>query len=204
MKAGLRVEIRGRMHNGMRVIALFFTLAAVLAVAGFAGMTVRAAQGDLLKVLKLALPDADRFTQYADLAGAKAKSSQPLDAIRGVFVGYKGDKRVGIAVWTATNAYTPNEPIHVMTGVDSTGTVQKAIVFAHKETPGWVDPINNGTFQSQFSGVEASDKLTLVVNGARTKRGDIISITNSTISAKGVAVGVSQARKLFAAGFASQ
>lgn len=180
----------------------------ILAVAGVlagpAALPVRAESGDTAKLLKLALPAAERFTQEGNVEALKAKAGVPVESARGVFWGYQGNRRLGAVVWTATPAYTLGEPIHTMTGLDREGTVTNVLVFHHKETPGWVDPINNGTFQKQFVGVQAADKLTLVVNGRAVKRGDIVSIANSTISAKSVAIGVSQARKLFQAVLSDQ
>ncbi|MGE5507305.1 MAG: FMN-binding protein [Chitinophagales bacterium] len=189
-----------RFRTPTLVVPLLLAAVAFWFVAGPA----YADKGDLLKLLKLALPEAERFTQEGNVEALKTKSGQPVDGVKGVFYAYQGEKRIGVVVWTATPAYTPGEPVHVLTGFDAEGTIRNAIVFRHRETPGWVDPINNGSFQRQFAGVQLGDKLSLVINGGKVRRGDIVSIANSTISSKGVAVGVSQARRLFGAVLADE
>ncbi len=116
--------------------------------------------------------------------------------VQAVYNAYNGDKQVGVIVRTAGEGYSGL--IHQLVALDMDGTIMKVNVFSHTETPSYVVPINNGSFQRQFEGITLKDKMSLLVGQKATKRGDIQAITDGTSSSKPIAIGVSEARKVFA------
>jgi Na+-translocating ferredoxin:NAD+ oxidoreductase RnfG subunit len=78
------------------------------------------------------------------------------------------------------------------------GTVRKVNVFSHTETPAYVVPVDNGTYQKQFEGITLTDKMVFLIGTKATKKGEVMAITGSTDTSKPIALAVSEARKIFA------
>lgn len=156
------------------------------------GVTAVSAQSiDWQKLLKQTMPEAERFSQISDISGYKARS-----LTKAIFTAYRGSNQVGVVFYAAPNGYSGS--IHTLVALDMNGTIRKVNVFSHTETPAYVGPLNNGSYQRQFEGIALSDKMTFLIGTRASRRGEVQSITGSTETSKPIAVAVSEARKLFA------
>lgn len=142
-------------------------------------------------LLKQTYPEAERFTQVTDLANLKSRQ-----LTKTVFPAYKGNTQVGVIYYAAPRGY--QSELHTLVALDMNGTIRKVNIISQAETPAYVVPLQNGTYQRQFEGITLLDKLVFLVGTRPAKRGEVQSIAGATESAKPVAIAVSEARKLFA------
>lgn len=111
-----------------------------------------------------------------------------------IYPAKKGGKLVGAAVESFTNKGFGGE-IKVMVGLLPDGSINKALVTEHKETPGLGDKLEPGKsgFSLQFEGKNPADfKLSVRKDG-----GDVDAITASTISSRAFCDAVNRACKAF-------
>lgn len=111
-----------------------------------------------------------------------------------IYPAKKGGRLVGAAVESFTNKGFGGE-IKVMVGLLPDGTINKALVTEHKETPGLGDKLEPGKsgFSLQFEGKNPDDfKLSVRKDG-----GDVDAITASTISSRAFCDAVNRACKAF-------
>lgn len=111
-----------------------------------------------------------------------------------IYPAKKGGKLVGAAVESFTNKGFGGE-IKVMVGLLPDGTINKALVTEHKETPGLGDKLESGKsgFSLQFEGKNPADfKLSVRKDG-----GDVDAITASTISSRAFCDAINRACKAF-------
>ncbi len=173
--------------QAMKRISVGFLVAALLAA--LVGQVY--AQGfDLVGLLKQTVPEADRFSQLAQNAGYKSQS-----LTQAIFPAYRGNEQIAVVFYAAPEGYSGK--LHTLTVLDMEGTVRKVRIFSHTETPAWVVPLDNGSFQRQFEGVTLLHKLALLIGSRPQQKGDIAAISGSTITSKPIAIAVSEARKLF-------
>lgn len=111
-----------------------------------------------------------------------------------IYPAKKGGRLVGAAVESFTNKGFGGE-IKVMVGLLPDGTINKALVTEHKETPGLGDKLEPGKsgFSLQFEGKNPADfKLSVRKDG-----GDVDAITASTISSRAFCDAINRACKAF-------
>lgn len=150
---------------------------------------------DFNTAMKQSMPQADRFTRVEDIDKYRT-TDQPLKTVKSVFNAYSGDKQIGVVVYVAPKGY--KDEIHSLVAMDMQGTIKKTVVILHYETASYVAPLKKGTFQKSFEGISLLDKLTLVFRRA-TRKGEVEAITNASITSEALALGVSEARRMFAA-----
>ncbi len=132
----------------------------------------------------------EKFTQVSNLATYKAKGE-----IRAAFPAYRNDAQMGIVYYSTPMGY--GGIIHTLIALDMKGTITKVEIIGHSETPAYVGNITDGSYQRQFEGITISDKMVFLIGIRPAKRGEVMSITGSTATAKPIAIAVSEARKLF-------
>lgn len=163
-----------------------------LAVFAFvaAATAVMAQSVDWATLLKQTVPGADKFTQVTDLGKYKSR-----DQTKAIFPAYKNGNQIGVVFYSAPYGYKSN--LHTLVAMDMKGTITRVNVFNHEETPAYVVPLDDGSYLRQFEGITMADRLSFIIGGRASKRGDIQAITNGTSTSKPIAVSVSEARKLF-------
>lgn len=172
---------------------IYFYMIIVILLAGSlhsAGI-VSAQTVDWQTLLKQTVPEADKFTQIADLSGYKSRNLTKL-----AFPAYKAGAQIGIIFYSAPQGYSSN--IHTLVAIDLNGTIRKVNIFNHGETPAYTGAIDDGSYQRQFEGITLADKLVFLIGTKPAKRGEVQAITGSTETSKPIAFAVSEARKLFA------
>lgn len=168
-------------------ITTFFLAILFLAAAGSPAI---AQSVDWPSLLKQTMPEADRFSQMAQNAAYKSQS-----LTQAIFPAYRGNEQIGVIFYAAPEGYSGR--LHTLVALDMAGTIRKVSIFHHTETPAWVVPVDDGSFQRQFEGVTLLDKLALLIGQRPARRGEIAAITGSTITSKPIAFVASEARKLF-------
>jgi Na+-translocating ferredoxin:NAD+ oxidoreductase RnfG subunit len=141
-------------------------------------------------LLKQTMPEADKFTQIADLSQYKSRNLTKL-----AFPAYKGATQIGLILFSAPQGYGGS--IYTLVALDQNGTIRKVNVFSHSETPAYVQALMDGVYQRQFEGITLADRMAFLIGQRPTKRGDIQAITGATETSKPIAIAVSEARKIF-------
>lgn len=172
-------------HRISRLVLLLLLTGSLL----FTGMVSTQAV-DWQTLLKLTMPEADKFTQVADLSKYPSRNF-----IKMAFPAYKGGTQIGIVFYTAPQGY--GGPIHTLVALDQNGTISNVNIFSHSETPAYVQAVNNGSYQRQFAGISLTDRMAFLIGTRATKKGEIQAMTGATETSKPLALAVSEARKLF-------
>lgn len=178
-----------RSSAGRSVKKYVIGLLMIFAVAA-ATTAVMAQSVDWGALLKQTVPGADKFTQVTDLSKYKSR-----DQTKAIFPAYKSGAQIGVVFYSAPYGYKSN--IHTLVAMDMKGTITRVNVFNHEETPAYVVPLDDGSYLRQFQGITLTDRLSFIIGGRTSKRGDIQAITNGTSTSKPIALSVSEARKLF-------
>ena len=157
-----------------QVVKLGLTLALICAVAGMGLAAVYAttkpiidkrAEEDLLNAAMEVIP------------GASAVEQQELDGAR-YWLGKKGSQVVGAAMQVEAQGYG-SEPVEIMVGVDTDGTITEVKIVSMSETPGIGTRVKDEAFLSRFRGT---------ANPA-----EVDGISGATVSSGAVKGGVSKA-----------
>ncbi|MDR0644846.1 MAG: FMN-binding protein [Treponema sp.] len=167
-------------------LALYATAACVglaFVYAGTSEVIKARQQADLEAALVELFPGTDGFSDIT----AQVKS--PVNAIifQTIYEVKKADAVLGLAVQATGPSY--GGPIKILTGVGIDGKITRVKILEHTDTPGlganaaspvyYVDKANKTTFMGQFDGKSTSDPFEV--------KEDVIAITASTITSRGVA-----------------
>ena len=111
-----------------------------------------------------------------------------------IFTAEKNGAAAGYIFVTSEKGYGGD--IKVMTALDPMGKILAVtILSASDETPGLGQNVTRDKFYLQFNNLE--DEVTVVKNGADSKKSEINAVTGATISSKAVTKAVNSALKLY-------
>lgn len=141
-------------------------------------------------------PEADDFEEIDEvlLTNIKGKYAPIVD---GQIV-YKNTEVIGYSFKTESSGYGDN-PIVAITGINSDGSIAGIDVVTHSETPGFGKAIDEDFFKDTYKGKSTDSELITVSEPAAEN--EVMLITGSTISSKGVVTGVNAAREVFRENF---
>lgn len=138
---------------------------------------------DKQAAMKEILPTAEKF----DKADVNIEGNEKISEVN---VGLAGTDIVGYAIKVSPKGYAG--PIEIMVGLSNDGKVTGIKILSHSETPGLGANAPKPEFSGQFTNKPIENKLE-VVKIAPSKENQIQAITGSTITSKGVTLGVNDA-----------
>lgn len=204
--AGAPAVLPGPTEGGTRVkpSKLIVTLGVAGGVAGFLlvfvfGWTLPTIEANKAKRLEAAVREVlkapDRYETLWVVNGALAAQlpdgADPRKVER-VFLGYRGDQRVGFAIMASEPGF--QDTIVLIFGYEpKTRQILGMKVLETKETPGLGDKIERESFTGQFAGAETPVVGVKSKDPASPDRRQIQMITGATISSRTVIRGINKA-----------
>lgn len=143
-------------------------------------------------------PEADDFEEIDEvlLTNIKGKYAPIVDG----HIAYKNAEVIGYSFKTESSGYGDN-PIVAITGINSDGTIAGIDVVTHSETPGFGQAIEEDFYQDTFKGKATESELIPVDNPVAEN--EVMLITGSTISSKGILTGINAAREVYRENFSN-
>ncbi len=141
-------------------------------------------------------PEADDFEEIDDLllTNIKGKYAPIIEAQ----MVYKNAEIIGYSFKTESSGYGDN-PIVTITGINSDGSIAGIDVVSHSETPGFGQAIEEDFFQDTFKGKSTESQL-IAVDSPQAEN-EVMLLTGSTISTKGILTGINAAREIYRENF---
>lgn len=170
------------MSKGNNMIKPVVILVIICAIAGCILAVVHAKTQPLIDANDLAAKTA---TYKETLPEAEDFEELSCD-IEGVTAVLKSTNDVGYVITAQSRGYGGQVPVAV--AIDDSGTVLKLVCMSNDETPGLGSKVQDESFTSQFTGIEAKE-ITI---------DDIDAISGATISSKAVVAAINLAFQAFA------
>lgn len=139
---------------------------------------------------QIVLPAADDFTKLDAAALAAIQANPDYSIVRDVYEAKTGGSLTGYTVMVAPKGY--GGAIEMIVGIDVNGTVQGVKVGTNNETPGLGKNAEKPAFSEQYKN-KTWDSLIGVIKNGTPKENEIVAITGSTITSKGITAGVNKA-----------
>lgn len=148
------------------------------------------------KSLSKLFPEADDFKAVDDelLGNIKLKHTPIIEAHEAL----NGGETIGYSFKTESSGYGDN-PIVAITAINSDGALAGIDVVTHSETPGFGKQIEEDSFKDTYKG--KATKSELVPVESPSTENEVMLITGSTISSKGILTGVNAAREAYVENF---
>lgn len=146
-------------------------------------------------VMKL-FPEADDFEEIEEelLTDIREKHTSIIEAQRVL----KSGEPIGYSFKTESSGYG-GTPIVAITGIGSDGSVAGIDVVSHSETPGFGQQIEEESYKDTFK--EKSTKEELIPVESPQEENEVMLISGSTVSSKGILVGINAAREAYIENF---
>lgn len=141
-------------------------------------------------------PEADDFEEIDEVLLTSIKGKY-APIVEGQIV-YKNAEVIGYSFKTESSGYGDN-PIVAITGINSDGSIAGIDVVTHSETPGFGQAIEEDFYQDTFKG--KSTQAELIPVDKPEAENEVMLITGSTISSKGILVGINAAREVYRENF---
>lgn len=142
---------------------------------------------------QIVLPTADEFTKLGETELAAIITNPDYSIVRDVYEAKTGGTLIGYTVMVAPKGYSG--AIEMIVGVDVNGVVQGVKVGTNNETPGLGKNAEKPAFSNQYQNKTWDSQINVIKNGT-PKDDEIVAIAGSTITSKGVTVGVNKAMAL--------
>lgn len=108
-----------------------------------------------------------------------------------IYIGKKGDEKVGYAVKVSPSGY--GGKIEMMVGVDSSFNITGVTIVNMSETPGLGAKASDDKFIGQFKGLKALESSISVIKSGTPNGNEVVAISGATVTSKAVASGVNTA-----------
>ncbi len=141
-------------------------------------------------------PEADDFKEIDKvlLENIKDKYTPILEAQEIL----KGGETIGYSFKTSSSGYG-DSPIVAITGINKDGTMAGIDIVSHSETPGFGKAMEEDFFKDTFKGKET--KTELVPVDSPDAENEVMLLTGSTVSTKGILTGINAAREVYIENF---
>ncbi|OLS03315.1 FMN-binding protein [Tissierella creatinophila] len=143
-------------------------------------------------------PEADDFKEIDEelLGNIKGKYAPIIEAHEAL----KGGETIGYSFKTESSGYG-DSPIVAITAIKSDGTLAGIELVSHSETPGFGKQMEEDKFKDTFKGKTTETELIPVESPS--SENEVMLITGSTISSKGILTGVNAAREVYRENFSN-
>lgn len=143
-------------------------------------------------------PEADDFKEIDEelLGNIKGKYAPIIEAYEAL----KGGETIGYSFKTESSGYG-DSPIVAITAIKSDGTLAGIELVSHSETPGFGKQMEEDKFKDTFKGKTTETELIPVESPS--SENEVMLITGSTISSKGILTGVNAAREVYRENFSN-
>lgn len=143
-------------------------------------------------------PEADDFKAIDEdlLGNIKGKYAPIMEAHEAL----KGGETIGYSFKTESSGYG-DSPIVAITAINSDGTLVGIDIVSHSETPGFGQQIEEDKFKNTYKGKSTQAELIPVENPQAEN--EVMLITGSTISSKGILTGINAAREVYRENFSN-
>lgn len=139
---------------------------------------------------EIVLPAADEFAKLGEAELAVIQANPDFSIVREVYEAKTGGSLIGYTVMVAPKGY--GGAIEMIVGIDVNGTVQGVKIGTNNETPGLGKNAEKPVFGEQYKNKTWDSAIGVIKNGT-PKENEIVAIAGSTITSKGVTVGVNKA-----------
>lgn len=141
-------------------------------------------------------PEADDFKEVDEklLGDIKGKYAAIVEAHEAI----NGGETIGYSFKTESSGYG-DSPIVAITAINSDGTLAGIDIVSNSETPGFGKQIEEESFKDSYKGKTTESEIVPVESPSAEN--EVMLISGSTISSKGILVGVNAAREAYLENF---
>lgn len=141
-------------------------------------------------------PEADDFEELEPelLGNIKGKYAPIVEGHKAL----KGEEVIGYSFQTESSGYG-DDPIVAITAINSDGTLAGIDVVSNSETPGFGKEMEEDYFKDSFIGKSTESELFPVESPDAAD--EVMLLTGSTVSTKGLLTGVNAAREVYRENF---